>query len=236
METSEYVLMDKVELQLWWYQALHARLLDALAPARGNVLDVGCGTGGLLAMLASHRPDLMLTGCDIEPVAASRARSKSAARIVLCSANTLPFAAGAFNAVVGADILCHRGVEPDAAIAEMKRVLQPGGLLVLNMPAFKWLYSTHDRRVHNDLRVTAKQMSTLLLAQGFRGVRAKYWNGLLLPLMIFQRLVLARGHSAASDVSALNPLLNTIFRKVLRLERHIPLAAGGSVLAVAQRP
>jgi SAM-dependent methyltransferase len=236
MEASEYRLMDQAELQLWWYQALHARLLEALAPARGAVLDVGCGTGGFLSVLAARRPDLTLTGCDIEPMAAGRAREKSAARIVLCSANALPFAAGAFNAVVGADILCHRGVEPNNAVSEMKRVLRPGGLLVLNMPAFKWLYSTHDRRVHNDLRVTAREMSALLHAQGFASPRAKYWNGLLLPLMMFQRLVLARGQRASSDVSNVNPLLNTLFDKVLRLERHIPMAAGGSVLAVAHRP
>jgi ubiquinone/menaquinone biosynthesis C-methylase UbiE len=236
MENSEYKLMDQAELQLWWYRALHARLLQALAPARGAVLDVGCGTGGFLSVLAASRPDLSLTGCDIAPVAAQRAREKSTARIVVCSANALPFAAGAFNAVVGADILCHRGVAAETAIAEMQRVLRPGGLLVLNMPAFKWLYSTHDRRVHNDLRVTARELSTLLIAQGFAGVRAKYWNGLLLPLMIFQRLVLARGRRAASDVTRLNPLLNSFFAAVLRLERPIPLAAGGSVLAVARRP
>lgn len=235
METSEYLLMDKIERQLWWYRALHDRLVAALTPVRGRVLDVGCGTGGFLGALQAQRPELALAGCDIEPLAAGRARAKSAACIVVGSANALPFSAGAFNAVVAADVLCHRGVAPGAAIAEMQRVLQPGGLLVVNMPAFKWLYSTHDRRVHNDLRVTAGELCALLQKQGFTAVRAKYWNGLLLPLMIVQRLVLARGRRAASDVAPPNPVLNAIFAKALKLERHVKLAAGGSVMAVARR-
>ena len=58
MEPAEYALMDAVEDRMWWYRALHARLLDALADVRGDVLDAGCGTGGLLARLSAERPDL----------------------------------------------------------------------------------------------------------------------------------------------------------------------------------
>ena len=51
MELTEYARMDAVEDHMWWYRALHRRLVAALAGRDGCVLDAGCGTGGLLARL-----------------------------------------------------------------------------------------------------------------------------------------------------------------------------------------
>src|SRR5690242_12805324 len=58
MEPAEYALMDAAENHMWWYRALHRRLLEALAGMHGSVLDAGCGTGGLLARIRTERPDL----------------------------------------------------------------------------------------------------------------------------------------------------------------------------------
>ncbi|WP_332837646.1 methyltransferase domain-containing protein, partial [Neoroseomonas rubea] len=80
MEPAEYDLMDAAEERMWWYRALHARVLDALArrpgPA-GALLDAGCGTGGLLRRLAGL--DRPLVGLDFNPAAAARAAAKSGA-------------------------------------------------------------------------------------------------------------------------------------------------------------
>lgn len=237
MEPSEYELMDAVEERLWWYQALHARLLDALSLVRGKVLDAGCGTGGFLKKLARERPDLLLVGCDSDLLAASRARRKATPAIAMGSVNALPFPAEAFDAVVSADVLCHQEVRPDAAMAEMRRVLRSGGTLVVNMPAFMWLHSAHDRRVHNARRVTASQLSNWLQNAGFSLMRVRYWNSLLLPLMIVQRKLLARRFAAASDVAPVHPVLNAAFWTVTNWERGLSLSlpAGGSVMAVAVR-
>ena len=78
------------------------------------------------------------------------------------------------------------------ALAELRRVLRPGGRLIVNMPAYAWLLSAHDRQVHNVRRCTARQLAAMLRDAGFVRVRAGYWNGLLLPLMVVQRKLLAR--------------------------------------------
>jgi ubiquinone/menaquinone biosynthesis C-methylase UbiE len=237
MEPAEYALMDAAEQTLWWYQALHTRLVAALAGTAGRVLDAGCGTGGLLAALCRRRPDLMAIGIEWAGAAARRAADKSGAAIVRGSVNALPFADASFDAAVSADVLCHAAVDPDRALAELRRVLRPGGLLVLNMPAYAWLLSAHDRRVHNARRQSAGQTARMLAAAGFARVRVRYWNTLLLPLVVARRKFLARGH-AASDVAAVPPWLNATLHGMTELERRLPfpLPAGSSVLAVAERP
>lgn len=236
MEPAEYRLMDEAEQRMWWYRALHARLIDRLAGVRGRVLDAGCGTGGFLARLGAARPDLARVGLEWAEAAARRAAAKSGAAIVRGSVNTLPFADAAFDALVSADVLCHAAVDPAAALAGFRRVLRPGGRLVLNMPAYDWLLSAHDRRVHNARRTTARRLAAQLAAAGFTQVRARYWNSLLLPAMVASRL-LSRD-DAASDVAPFSPWLDATLHGMTVLERWLGAAwpAGGSVLATAERP
>lgn len=237
MEPAEYTLMDEAEGRMWWYRALHQRLLDALTPVRGQILDAGCGTGGLLAVVKEQRPDLTRFGLEWDRTAASRARAKSGALVARGSVNTLPFAAAAFDAVVSADVLCHAAVDPGATLAELRRVLKPGGRLVLNLPSYQWLMSAHDRHVHNARRFTAHGAATLLREAGFGGIQTGYWNGLLLPLMIAQRKVMARGDSV-SDVAPFPPWLDATLLSITKIERRLPVSLpfGGSVLAIAERP
>jgi SAM-dependent methyltransferase len=245
METAEYALMDAAEDRMWWYRALHVRLLDALNGVHGRVLDAGCGTGGMLAVLAARRPDLALVGVEWSPSAAARAAAKSGAPVVRGSVNALPLADGSVAAAGAADVLCHAAVDPAGAAAELHRVLRPGGRLVVNMPAYAWLASAHDRRVHNARRTTTAQLAALLRRAGFDRVHVRYWNALLLPVMVAQRKLLARG-AAKSDVAPFPPWLDGALHGMTRLERRIeqrpgrawgvPLPAGGSVLAVARRP
>jgi SAM-dependent methyltransferase len=170
-------------------------------------------------------------------MAAARARAKSGAAVARGSVNALPFRDGGFDAAVTADVLCHEAVEPAAALAELKRVLRPGGRIVVNMPAYRWLVSAHDRRVRNAIRLTAPQTAALLHQAGFTRIRAHYWNGLLLPLMVLQRKLLTRDDSV-SDVAPFPPWQNAVLHAMTEFERRLPfpLPAGGSVLAIAETP
>ncbi len=237
MDATEYALMDAAEHRLWWYRALHARLIQALGMEEGRVLDAGCGTGGLLATLRATRPLLDLVGLEWSAFAAARAAAKSAAAIVRGSVNAMPFADDSFDAAIAADVVCHAAVDPARALGELRRVLRPGGRLVINMPAYQWLLSAHDRRVHNARRHTAQQTACLLRDAGFTRIRARYWNGLLLPIMVAQRKLLSRG-DAASDVAPFSPWLDATLHAMTEIERRLPfsLPFGGSVLATAECP
>ena len=239
MEQAEYALMDAVEQSMWWYRALHARLLDMLAPLDGGrILDAGCGTGGFLRLLRSRRPNLQTVGLEWNENAARRAIAKSNSLVVMGSVNETPFRSASFDAIVSADVLCHEAVQPQQALAEFLRLLRPRGLLVVNMPAHEWLRSAHDRRVRTARRVTARSFSIMLSQAGFEQVRGRYWNSLLLPVMAMRRKVLSRSIHACSDVSHFPRWQNTTLYAVSALERSLKvnMPAGGSVLVTAVRP
>ena len=244
VEPAQYQLMDAAEDGMWWYRALHAEVLDALAagqPGPGPLLDAGCGTGGFLARLRRARPDLAAVGVEYHLPAAMRAAAKSGHPVLRGTVHALPFAEGSFAAVVSLDVLCHAAVDPARALPELRRVLRPGGLLVLNLPAFDWLRSGHDLRVQNARRFTARRVAGLLAAVGLAGVRLRYWNSLLLPLMVARRKLAPRAALAQSDVAAYPAWLDRGLYATTRLERRlrmlgIPFPAGGSVLATARRP
>ncbi|MDP3659465.1 class I SAM-dependent methyltransferase [Phenylobacterium sp.] len=238
MEAGEYALMDEQEGSMWWYRALHKRLIAALRPVRGRVLDAGCGTGGFLRAAGQARPDLALSGLEWDAAAAARAIAKSGAAVARGSVNALPFASDTFDAAISADVLCHAQVDPAATLGELYRILRPGGFVVVNMPAYDWLLSAHDHRVHNARRMDAAQVREMLQKAGFVRVRTRYWNSLLLPIMILERKILNRGEEADSDVKAYPPLLNRALLSVLDIEQAaLPaLPFGGSVMATGERP
>ncbi|WP_341703953.1 class I SAM-dependent methyltransferase [Ferrovibrio sp.] len=243
MERSEYLRMAAQEGSMWWYRALHARLLDLCAPDRlaagRTLLDAGCGTGGLLARLVAQRPDLVLAGLEYDGEAAAIARSKTGRPVTAGSVHAMPFADAQFDAIVSADVLCHAGVDPGLALAEFHRCLRPGGLLVLNLPAYHWMASAHDAHVGNVRRFTAGECRRLAAAAGFGPVETGYWNSLLFPLMLLHRLAAGRS-DAHSDVRAFPAWQDRLFFTATAVERRLArtglaLPFGGSVWVRARK-
>ena len=239
MERREYERLAAVEDRMWWFRGLHANLLAVGIDATGTVLDAGCGTGGLLVRLAAALPDARAIGLDSDEGACAMAQAKSGGAVVAGSVAAMPFADRAFDAIWSADVLCHRGVDEAKALAEFRRCLKPGGVLVLNLPAYRWLHSAHDRAVDNVRRYNRSDVVRLLAESGFASPAARYWNSLLFPLMVARRKLAA--HGVASEVALLPAPLERLFGACLALERALMVLGirfpfGGSILATSVRP
>ncbi len=246
MERGEVERLDAAEGRMWWFRALHRNLIGlwrATARQDGGetLLDAGCGTGGFLKRLAEARPGAFCVGIDRDALACRLARGKGAS-VAQGSIDALPFAGQAFDAVFSADVLCHGGVDQLQALLEMRRCLKPGGLLVLNLPAYRWLFSAHDRAVDNVRRYALAEVAKLLDEAGFVGIRTTYWNTLLFPLMAARRKL---GPGAGSDVSLLPQPLEWLLAGVSAAESGLlawllawglRLPFGGSILAAGVRP
>ena len=244
MERAEYERMHEVEDRMWWYRGLRALasqlLCRALARSRiaGPVVDAGCGTGGMLLALGPAVAGHPTLGLEYDITAASFASVKAGRPVAAGSVNEMPLGDAVLGAYVSLDVLCHGGVEPVLAIKEAHRCLRPGAIAIFNLPAYDWLLSAHDRRVHNVRRFTGSQARTLLAGNGFRVLRSSYWNTLLFPLMMVHRLL--ERDEAESDVRDYPRWLDALFSAVLAAERWaivagISLPFGGSLIVVAAR-
>ena len=230
---------------MWWFAALHANLamLCGRMGGRGasrNLLDAGCGTGGLLARLSAALPERAAVGIDADHFACERARAKSGRPVCAGSVNALPFADGAFGAIISADVLCHRDVDERAALAQFHRVLCEHGVLILNLPAYSWLMSAHDGAVANIRRYNRRRVVRLLEGAGFRVLLATYWNTVLFPVMVLTRKLLPFGDAATSDVRLHPPAVEALCRAATGIEHALlrrgwRLPFGGSVIAVAAK-
>lgn len=249
MEPEEYGTIAALEDRHWWYVGMRAlaagllRQLSGAASRPGRVLDAGCGPGGGLRWLGEFGA---VTGFDLHPRAVRYAAA--AGPVVQASIQALPYPAARFDLVTCFDVLYHLAVTDDrAAVAELARVLRPGGWLVLRVPAYDWLRGAHDRQVHTRHRYTRVEVRALLEAAGLRPGRVTHAGLLILPPALVARLAQQPTGAAAgrahSDVALPAPWLNALLIGVMRLEAGLVrlagpegLPAGLSILAAAQKP
>jgi ubiquinone/menaquinone biosynthesis C-methylase UbiE len=242
VNTEEYGCMRTVEDTHWWYRGLHTLVIDAVnrwGAENGQIADVGCGTGGMAAKLTDK---FVVTGLDYSPEALAFCRERDMERVARADAANIPLADDSVDIVLLLDVLYHGGV-PDRGkvLQEAKRILRPGGVIIINVPAYQWLYSSHDVAVHTAHRFTRGEMNTLLKDAGFKILSSSYWNSVLLPAIVACRLVLRWLPERGSDLNPnipgwINRTLGLILKIERRCIRSVQLPAGLSIFSVAQMP
>ncbi|MFA6244239.1 MAG: hypothetical protein WC655_25070, partial [Candidatus Hydrogenedentales bacterium] len=123
---------------------------------------------------------------------------------------------------------------------ELARVVRPGGLLFLNLPAYQWLMSSHDTHVLTDKRFSRGEVNAMLTQAGCETLRSTYWNTLLFPPVLATRLWRKLHPLPASDLDgASGEGMSRVFRSVLQAERMLARVAdlpfGLSVFTVARK-
>lgn len=268
MNVDEYERLDRVEHDHWWFAGLRdllARLIRAAGMTSGGrqqgsceaVLDAGCGTGENLRFLDELLQPPRLAGFDLSPEAVERARRKAPrAAIEQADLTALRIERSGFDLVLCCDVLYTTGLA--AARPGLESIVEgmpPGGILILHVPAYQWLYSPHDVAVHTRERFTARQIRQLVADIGLQEERLTYRVSLLFPLIVLRRLPallarLARGGNqketagrqaeTVSEVAMPHAWLNRLLRWVLSIENRIiewgvSLPFGSSIIAVARK-
>ncbi len=244
MNPEEYRRMADLEGVQWWYVgmrriagALLTPLLEAGAERPRRLLDAGCGTGWNLQDLTAFGET---HGVDLSPLAVITTQRRGG-RVVQGNLLGLPYADGSFDVVTSFDVLYHAWIHDDIqAVRELARVLKPGGLILVKVPALKVLWGAHDEAVHSRHRYTRGEIETLLERAGLRLIRSTYANSLLFPVLLSRRFLDRLLDRHGSDVALLPPLLETIFGGLLGIEARLlgwfNLPIGASVFAVARKP
>jgi len=243
MNSAEYRTMYEVEDIHWWYKALRSLLI--VHWTRYNrihdpvALDIGCGTGANMVALSAHAS---VSGLDLSREALHFSQSREIAKLVLGVAQHLPYRSECFDGIIMMDVLYHRAVnDKPAALQEAVRVLKPDGILIVNVPAYPWLYSSHDEAIHTDKRFTKKELAALLEGAGLKVERVTYWNTLLfLPAALVRVVREKTSASGDSDLQGYKPSpITSVFDFLLVLERFLlkitNLPFGLSVFAVARK-
>jgi len=246
--------MARVEDDHWWYRGLRdaversLRLPRFALPPHPKVLDAGCGTGANLRALGELLQPSYLGGFDAAEEALAFARQKAPGADLYRSDICDPaLHTDELDLVLTLDVIYVPGAERSlGGLRRLVSALRHGGLLVLNLPAYDWLYSEHDVAIHTSQRFTAGQVRALLDSLGLSVELVTYRLCLLFPAVVLSRLPrkprARRGDAPArSDLHATpGALANRVLLAVLRAEnelvaRGVRFPFGSSVFAIGRR-
>ncbi|MFA7249208.1 MAG: class I SAM-dependent methyltransferase [Dehalococcoidia bacterium] len=241
MRIDEVRRLALVEETFWWHrgrQRIVKRILDRHVPPGARILDVGCGPGGTtLSFCDTYR--VFGVDASIESTRTAQGRGIAAATM---DATRLGVRPRSCDAIVSLDLLEH--VDDVEALREMHAALRPGGVLVVTVPAYQFLWSEHDEAVGHLRRYTRGGLQRLVQAAGFEVTLNAYVMSSILPAAIIVRLagrVLPRRRTEpAAQFTKLPGFVNSLLERIVGLGpmplRFVPIPFGLSIALVARRP
>jgi SAM-dependent methyltransferase len=245
MEREQYAIMARQEERHWWYTGMRRvalAVLDGVLDGQRDlrILDAGCGTGGTTLALRRFG---QVVGVDLAWEGLEPARERGLSGLARATIERLPFSPASFDVATSFEVVYHLGVANDIrAFEEIRRVLKPGGVFLLRVPAHDWLRGEHDRLVHTRHRYSPDEVRGKLEAAGFTIDQLTWANSLLFPPAVAKRLLeRVQGETDDAEPDLWQPpgpingmLESAIAVEALAIPRRLPLPFGLSILTVAR--
>jgi SAM-dependent methyltransferase len=207
-------------------------------PAAVRILDAGCGTGRTIAdeNLASER-----VGIDLSSEALQFAARRGGAHLLQASLSELPFREGTFDAALMLDVIEHCP-DDNQVVEQIARTVKTGGVVIVTVPAFQWLWSGHDEALHHLRRYNRRQLRQLIENNGLEIIQTSYFNMCVFPLVaalrLFTRFFSSSDRTSDTDTlpsSPVNSFLYGLQRFESGLMRFVDLPVGVSLIAIARK-
>ncbi len=242
MMEHTYPILFRVEQSHWWHtgrRKIIASFVEDICrrvtDRRPRILDVGCGTGANLLMLSKYGD---AEGVDVSEDALSFCHERGLQQVKLGAAEALPYDDGTFDLVTALDVVEH--LDDDlAGLREMRRVLRPGGRVLLFVPTFMFLWGLQDDVSHHRRRYRMPELRRVLEQAGFEVERTTYANiTFFMPILLMRKLMRLTGIKAETEnninVSALNGVLGTMLGAESAILKYVNIPFGVSGLCVGR--
>jgi SAM-dependent methyltransferase len=240
MEVATYTIESEVEQSHWWF-VVRRKLIASIIRKQSialdaPVLDIGTSTGTNLRMLR----DLGFSnycGLDSSDEAIRWCAEKGLGQVRKGDVCSMPFADSSFELVLATDIVEH--VDDDAkALREIRRVLKPGGRVIVTVPAFESLWGLQDDVAHHKRRYRKQQLLDLLRGAGLQSKESFYFNYLLfVPIWLARRVIDLLKIKLRSENEVNNRFLNSVLKAIFWLDIKtapwVRVPFGVSILLIA---
>jgi SAM-dependent methyltransferase len=241
MQPHTYAIMREVEDKHWWYVGRRRIIADFVrsicdqlrqeGKSEPRILDIGCGTGGNLETLSGFG---RAEGVDISTEALDFCRARGLNNVRQGAAETLPYESESFDLVTGLDVVEH--LDDDVAgLREMRRVLRPGGRMLLFVPAFMFLWGVQDDVSHHRRRYTLSELKEKLQQAGMSDANISFFG----PILLGRLFMRVSGLRPASENNINIGAFNGLFGRVLGAEswwlKRMRFPFGVSIICVAKR-
>ncbi len=202
----------------WWHAAKRKLIWEFLPKGHGRVLVMGIG-GGLLCHELAKTFDVV--ALDISLMACRHLKNTYGLDAIECDLNDgLPFVKEIFDVIIIADVLEHI-LDDRKLLADIRRCLVRGGVLLLTVPAYTHMWSNWDERLHHYRRYEYRELRALISSEDFKIKRITFFNTLIYPAALIRRKFFKAGVKGDSDfkISQGGALMNSLMGYYYAVER-----------------